>query len=74
MNVGNSEREIRDLFSLFERRNIRTEKVSFQMSLNPNPENPGEALSDDKAMEIAVLLMTKLGYGGSRWLSTATTT
>lgn len=50
-------------FADYEMRNIRSERVSFQMSINPNPAIDGESLSDDEVMNFALELMEGLGYG-----------
>lgn len=50
-------------FGRLERRNIRTENLSFQMSINPNPDEPSEALSDEEACEYTKDIMKALGYG-----------
>lgn len=55
-------REVYEMFEYFERRNIRTSNVSFQMSINPNPEN-GEKLSDEQVTDLTEKLMKYLGYG-----------
>lgn len=57
----NNEREIRDVFDKYERWNIRTTEVSFQMSINPN-HDAGEKMTDEKAIELAYEIMNKLGY------------
>ena len=49
-------------FARYERRNISTEKPSFQMTINPNPGRPGEALSKKEAIAYAGKLMDGLGY------------
>lgn len=53
----------RMVFGRLERRNIRTEAVSFQMSINPNPEEPSEALTDQEACDYTRDIMKSLGYG-----------
>lgn len=50
-------------FENYEMRNIRTENLSFQMSINPDPEAPGEKLSDKEVLSYAKKLMEELGYG-----------
>lgn len=57
----NNDREIRDVFDKYERWNIRTTEVSFQMSINPN-HDAGEKMTDVKAIELAYEIMNKLGY------------
>ena len=61
--AGPSEIQIRDIFSRYERRNIRSKDVSFQMSINPNPAIPGESLSDGEVLSLAKEIMDGLGYG-----------
>lgn len=53
---------LRRTFARYERGNIRTEKVSFQMNIDPDPDRPGEALTDDEALCYAKKLMDGLGY------------
>ena len=53
---------LRRTFARYERGNIRTEKVSFQMNIDPDPDRPGEALTDDEALSYAKKLMDDLGY------------
>lgn len=55
-------------FGRLERRNIRTENVSFQMSINPNPEEPSEALADEEACDYAKDIMKSLGYGSQPYI------
>ncbi len=38
------------MFKRLERRNGRTAKISFQMSINPNPARPEESLTDAGAL------------------------
>ena len=57
----NDIRIIKETFDKYERWNIRSQDVSFQMSINPNNEN-GERLSNEKATEIAFRIMAELGY------------
>lgn len=61
---GNDMESAIDDFDLRERRNIRTERVSFQMSINPDPDDPSEALTDDEARSYALRLMDGLGFAG----------
>lgn len=49
-------------FGRLERANIRTEGVSFQMSINPNPDKVTEALTDEEANNYARDIMKSLGY------------
>ncbi len=51
------------MFKRLERRNGRTAKISFQMSINPNPARPEESLTDAGALSYAKKLMDGLGYG-----------
>lgn len=62
METGNPS-ETEKVFGLLERANICTKKISFQMTINPNPENPSEKYSDDKLNSLAYELMKGLGYG-----------
>lgn len=55
--------EAKELFARLERRNIRTEKISFQMSINPNPAKVEETLDDDEVRSLAREVMSGLGYG-----------
>lgn len=59
---GSHADDVYDIFSLYERRNIRSENVSFQMTINPNHQ-AGETLTDQQALTLANELMTSLGYG-----------
>ena len=54
---------IRSAFERLERRNIRSKDVSFQMSINPNPNDPKERLTDEEAFNLAQKMMDRLGYG-----------
>lgn len=54
---------IRSAFERLERRNIRSKDVSFQMSINPNPNDPKEKLTDEEAFSLAQKMMDRLGYG-----------
>lgn len=56
---------IEDTFRLYERRNIRTENLSFHMSINPSP---GEHLSDDQLKAFVGELMEGLGYGNQPYV------
>lgn len=51
---------IAETFQKYERRNIRTENLSFHMSVNPGP---GENLSEDQIKEFIGDIMKGLGYG-----------
>lgn len=62
--VGMDPEEIQRTFERFERMNIMTENLSFQMSINPNPERPAEALTDAELLSYASELLSGLGYGG----------
>lgn len=60
-NIQEAEREaIRRAFERYERLNIKTKNVSFQMSINPNPQK--EKLTDAEAVDYATKLMEGLGY------------
>lgn len=56
-----------DVFGEYERRNIRTEKLSFQMSINPDHEN-GENLSNRQIKELTKQIMEELGYGNQPYV------
>lgn len=56
-------RDIERVFENYEIRNIRTDRVSFQMSINPDPDRPSERLTDEEAMDYARKLLHDLGYG-----------
>ncbi len=56
-------KETARVFGILEKRNIRTEKISFQMTINPNPENPDEVYSDEEIFSLASDLMGKMKYG-----------
>lgn len=58
----NENNAIREIFDKYERWNIRSTDVSFQMSINPN-QDAGEQMTDDKAIELAYKIMAELGYG-----------
>lgn len=51
---------VEETFRLYERRNIRTENLSFHMSVNPSPD---ENLSEEQMKEFIDDLMRGLGYG-----------
>ena len=55
--------DIFETFSRYENRNRVTDKVSFQLSINPDPSRPEEHLTDKEAREFAAALMAGLGYG-----------
>ena len=52
-------------FQRYERRNIRTENLSFHMSVNPAP---GENLSEDQVKEFIGEVMSGLGYGSQPYV------
>ena len=52
-------------FQRYERRNIRTENLSFHMSVNPAP---GENLSEDQVKEFIGDIMSGLGYGSQPYV------
>ena len=56
-------RDFARTFKRYETANISSEKISFQMSINPNPAKPEEALTDDEARDYAKTIMDALGYG-----------
>lgn len=58
---GPTLKEIQRTFEKYERWNIRSTNVSFQMSINPNLD-AGEKMSDEKAIEFALRIMKELGY------------
>ena len=58
-----SPEEVRRIFARYENRNRSSDRVSFQLSLNPDPASPGERLSDGEVREFAGVLMDGLGYG-----------
>lgn len=51
------------IFGRLENANIRTENLSFQLSINPDPERNGESLTDQEAVSLAMEIMQKMGYG-----------
>ena len=55
--------DIRRTFSRYENRNRVTERVSFQLSINPDPGRPEERLTDAEVRDFAATLMQGLGYG-----------
>lgn len=55
--------DIRHTFTRYENRNRVTDKVSFQLSINPDPSRPEERLSDKEVREFAAAMMQGLGYG-----------
>lgn len=59
---GDDPNGIRRCFEWYEWANIRTEKTSFQMSINPDPDDPRETLTDAEALSYAKRLMEGLGY------------
>ena len=56
-------RDFARTFKRYETANIRTGDISFQMSINPNPAKPAEALTDEEARNYAKTIMDELGYG-----------
>ena len=58
---GPTLKEIRQTFARYERLNIRSTNVSFQMSINPNLA-AGEKMTDDMAIKFALEIMEELGY------------
>lgn len=59
VNIDES-RGIEETFQMYERRNIRTEYLSFHMSVNPSPQ---EHLSEQQVKDFVGDLMRGLGYG-----------
>ena len=55
--------DIRRTFTRYENRNRVTDRVSFQLSINPDPSRGEERLSDDEVRAFAATLMKGLGYG-----------
>ncbi len=66
--VSEEFRDFKKTFERYERGRIRTEFVSFEMSINPNPDEPRERLSDGKAIDYVEKLMEGLGYGKQPFL------
>lgn len=56
---------ITETFRKYERRNLRTENLSFHMSVNPAP---GEHLTDDQVKEFVGDIMKGLGYGSQPYV------
>lgn len=56
-------RDFERTFERYERLNYRTKEVSFQMSINPDPDRPEETLTDAEALSYAQKLLEGLGYG-----------
>ena len=56
---------IEGTFQRYERRNIRTENLSFHMSVNPAP---GEHLSEDQVKEFVADIMGGLGYANQPYV------
>lgn len=56
-------RDYANTFGRYERMNIRTGDISFQMSINPDPDKADESLTDAEALSYAYKLMEGLGYG-----------
>ena len=54
--------DIYDVFDKYENLNISTENFSFQMTVNPNPENSREALTPQEAISFSREMMNSLGY------------
>lgn len=55
--------DFENTFARYERMNIRTSDISFQMSINPDPDRPEEKFTDAEALSYARKLMEGLGYG-----------
>lgn len=60
--------DAREIFGIYERRNIRTKNLSLQISINPNPEEEREQLTDEEAFDLAKELMARMGYGNQPFL------
>lgn len=60
--------DIRRTFTRYENRNRTTERVSFQMSINPDPSRPEERLSDGEVRDFAAALMAGLGYASQPYV------
>ena len=60
--------DIRDTFSRYEKRNRSSDCVSFQLSINPDPFQAGERLSDHEVREFASALMNGLVYGSQPYV------
>ena len=56
---------IEDTFSRYERRNLRTENLSFHMSVNPSPD---EHLTEDQVKAFISDIMKGLGYGSQPYV------
>lgn len=63
-------RDFERTFERYERGRARTDftHISFQMSINPNPEEPGERLRDPEVIAFTEKLMEGLGYGKQPFL------
>lgn len=66
--TDDSKKTAEKIFGIYENRNIRTDNVSFQISINPNPNGPSERLTDEEACTLAQELMAGLGYGEQPFL------
>ena len=60
--------DIRRTFSRYDNRNRVTERVSFQLSINPDPGRPEERLTDGEVRDFAAALMDGLGYGSQPYV------
>lgn len=60
--------EVRRTFTRYENRNRTSDRVSFQLSVNPDPSSPGERLSDDELRDFVETLMKGLGYGSQPYI------
>ena len=58
-------RGVEETFQMYERRNIRTENLSFHMSVNPSPE---ENLTQEQVQAFIGDLMRGLGYGNQPYV------
>ena len=60
--------DIRRTFARYENRNRVTDRVSFQLSINPDPSRGEERLSDDEVRAFAATMMNGLGYGAQPYV------
>ncbi len=60
--------DIRRTFMRYENRNRRTDRVSFQMSINPDPARDEERLTDREVRDYADILMRRMGFGAQPYV------
>ena len=60
--------DIRRTFMRYENRNRRTDRVSFQMSINPDPAREEERLSDREVRDYTDILMRQMGFGSQPYV------